>query len=359
MKLLIVTQKVDINDDILGFFHDWIKKFAKNCEKVIVICLEKGAYDLPENVRVFSLGKEENNFYFFKKIKYLFKFYVLIWKYRNDYDKVFVHMIPMYVNIGAPIWKIFKKRIGLWYAHGYISFSLRLAEKLADDIFTASQKSFRLFSKKLKILGHGINLEKFKPIKKNEFDTFQMISVGRISPIKKYQELITAIKILKNKDNRTKINLNIIGAPIDEKDKKYFKELREKVRELNLNNNIKFIGSIPYKKINEYLSKADLFLHASQTGSLDKVVLEAMAMGLIVVSSNEASKDLFSSYGDRFVYESGNQDNLTNKIEAILKINNNDKLKLQTEMREIVKSKHSLNILIKNIIDILNGKANK
>jgi len=42
MKLLIVTQKVDINDDVLGFFHDWIKEFAKNCEKVTVICLGKG-----------------------------------------------------------------------------------------------------------------------------------------------------------------------------------------------------------------------------------------------------------------------------------------------------------------------------
>jgi len=27
MKLLICTQKVDINDDILGFFHGWILGF--------------------------------------------------------------------------------------------------------------------------------------------------------------------------------------------------------------------------------------------------------------------------------------------------------------------------------------------
>ena len=46
MKLLIITQKVDINDDNLGFFHDWIKEFARQVENVIVICLQKGEYKL-------------------------------------------------------------------------------------------------------------------------------------------------------------------------------------------------------------------------------------------------------------------------------------------------------------------------
>ena len=58
MRLLIVTQKVDREDDLLGFFHQWIIEFAKHCESVTVICLEEGSHRLPSNVRVFSLGKE-------------------------------------------------------------------------------------------------------------------------------------------------------------------------------------------------------------------------------------------------------------------------------------------------------------
>ena len=61
MKLLICTQKVDTNDDNLGFFHDWIKEFARHCEKVTVICLYKGEYGLPKNVIVKSLGKENTH----------------------------------------------------------------------------------------------------------------------------------------------------------------------------------------------------------------------------------------------------------------------------------------------------------
>ena len=32
MKLLIITQKVDSADPILGFFHQWVEEFAKHCE---------------------------------------------------------------------------------------------------------------------------------------------------------------------------------------------------------------------------------------------------------------------------------------------------------------------------------------
>ena len=58
MKLLLVTQKVDEDDEVLGFMHRWIEEFAKHCEKVIVVCLREGSHSLPDNVEVHSLGKE-------------------------------------------------------------------------------------------------------------------------------------------------------------------------------------------------------------------------------------------------------------------------------------------------------------
>ena len=58
MRLLIITQKVNKNDPVLGFFHTWIKELATKFESIEVICLEKGHFDLPQNVTVYSLGKE-------------------------------------------------------------------------------------------------------------------------------------------------------------------------------------------------------------------------------------------------------------------------------------------------------------
>ena len=52
MNILIITQKVDRKDQLLGFFIDWLAVFAEKFEKVTVLCLEKGEFNLAENVKV-------------------------------------------------------------------------------------------------------------------------------------------------------------------------------------------------------------------------------------------------------------------------------------------------------------------
>ncbi|MEA3398315.1 MAG: hypothetical protein U9R06_01065, partial [Patescibacteria group bacterium] len=80
MNLLIITQKVDKQDSNLGFFHDWLLEFAKNFEQIIVICLQKGDYALPDNVKIISLGKDRG----VNKLSLLFNFYKIIWQEKNN-----------------------------------------------------------------------------------------------------------------------------------------------------------------------------------------------------------------------------------------------------------------------------------
>src|SRR3989344_7648100 len=130
MKLLIITQKIDKNDDLLGIYHKWVKKIAAKCESVRVICLYKGEYDLPDNVKVFSLGKEKKKSNFL----YVVNFYKYIWKMRKQYDVVFVHMNPEYAILGGLFWKIWGKKVVLWYAHYLSNLKLKLAIVFADKI---------------------------------------------------------------------------------------------------------------------------------------------------------------------------------------------------------------------------------
>ena len=63
-NLLIITKTVDENDQLLGFFIGWLREFAKKYDRINVLCLEKGSFSLPENIKVISLGKDRNNFQF-------------------------------------------------------------------------------------------------------------------------------------------------------------------------------------------------------------------------------------------------------------------------------------------------------
>mgnify|MGYP001615605383 FL=1 len=96
MKLLVLTQKVDKDDPILGFFHTWVLRLSEKFESVVVICLEKGDFDLPHNVEVFSLGKEKGK----NRLQYIFQFFNLCFFKSLKYDAFFVHMNQEYVLLG-------------------------------------------------------------------------------------------------------------------------------------------------------------------------------------------------------------------------------------------------------------------
>ena len=349
MKLLIVTQKVDENDDVLGFFHPWVEEFAKHCERVTVICLQKGAYHLPNNVKVLSLGKEEG----VSRLTYLVRFYRYIWSERKNYDNVFVHMNPIYVVLGGVFWKIWKKKISLWYTHKNVDLKLRIAEKLADIIFTASKESFRLKSKKVKIMGHGIDVEKFKPNSsknkenKNEKDVFKIITVGRISPVKDYETLISAVDIIVQKN--IPIQVDIVGDAGTPEQKKYLANIKDVIKNKNLENTVSFIGPVANKDIPQYLQKSDMFASMSHTGSLDKAVLESMAIGIPVVTCNEALPDVFGSEKDKLMFKKGDAGDFAGKIINIINMDSGEYYELSRNLRSVVVEKHN----IKNLINKL------
>lgn len=364
MRLLILTQKVDKNDDVLGFFYFWIKEFAEHCQNIIVIALELGDYkELPKNVKVLSLGKENKNFKLFKKLKYIFRFYKYIWQERKSYDSVFVHMNPEYVVLGGLFWRVLSKKVGLWYTHKAVNLKLRLAEILAHIIFTASRESFCLTSKKVKVLGHGIKVSEFVRPKINsqkpeiQREEFKIITIGRISPIKDYETLIKAIEFLDKEFKRDdkRLLVEIIGRPITEKDNRYFLELQNIVKQKGLEKIIEFKGAVPNKEIVSYLSQADLFAHMSRTGSLDKAVLEAMAVGLPIISSNKAviNDVLDKELKDKLGYPEGNAKVMSERIKEIISLSLEEREKLGGKLRDIVKRDHSLEKLARNIIGVL------
>ncbi len=57
MRLLLITPKVDPNDDLFGHVHTWVCALARRVDRLDVIALWAGRPPLPPNVRFASLGK--------------------------------------------------------------------------------------------------------------------------------------------------------------------------------------------------------------------------------------------------------------------------------------------------------------
>lgn len=280
MKLLIVTQAVDANDSNLGFFHRWIEEFAKHCEHVTVICLKEGVHQLPSNVSVHSLGKEKTAFSFqlsaVRKLQYAVRFLALLWRLRNSYDVVFVHMNPEYVLLGGLFWRAQGKKIALWYVHKSVTWTLRIAERLVNVVFTASPESFRIESLKVRVIGHGVDTEFFTPAASVARGT-HFLSVGRLMQSKQHNLAIRAAKT-------AGVPLRIAGEGPERE------RLAALARELGAD--VTFQGGLTQEKLRDEYRAAAKLVHRSLTGSLDKVVLEAAACGCSIDSTDPAIRAL-------------------------------------------------------------------
>jgi glycosyltransferase involved in cell wall biosynthesis len=348
-NLLIITQGVDEEDDLLGFFVDWISEFAKYFETVNVVAFFKGKYNLPNNVHVYSLGKEKNS----SKISRTLIFYKYLWQFMPKSDGVFAHMSPIFVVASWPVAILFRKKIIFWYLHRSVTLRLRLALMMCYKLVTAAKESLRIKSHKIIQLGHGINIHKFKNQKDWAKNDLSILSVGRISPIKNFETIIKAVKILKDKNLSPK--LTIVGQPKMPNDFQYADSLKDLVKDLNLENDVEFVGFVKHSQVADYYKKNNYFVGALPDGGIDKAMLEAMASGCIVFTSNVVfSKYFAESWKCELLFPCNDFEGLASRILGIINLDASSKKDIGDGLVKSVVSGHDLENLIGNIVEITN-----
>lgn len=343
MNILIITQKVDMEDSILGFMHRWIEEFSKHSKQVYVLCLYKGKSDLSQNVTVSSLGKESGS----SRLKYIWNFYrtvtpLIVFR---KVDKIFVHMNEIYVILLIPLLlciRLRKIQLMWWKAHGHLGRMSRIARFFVDTIVTSSERGFPIDTPKRVVVGQGIDVSQFSFRKGQNLQ--KGISVGRMSPVKHYEDCVEIAALLKNKG--VTYPIEIIGYNPGEKNE-YFDMVREKVQANGVEKEVSFIPARPFPDMVRMYQEAETIINTSDTDSLDKVVLEAMACGCIPISSNDSYRPILEPYG--LWVPKRDYAGFVRILERIISMDPTSKHRLQQDMRDEVRKNHSLTNLIQTI----------
>lgn len=131
--------------------------------------------------------------------------------------------------------------------------------------------------KNIEVIPNGIDLGRFKNLNRQASreklglnDEFIIMTVARLERVKGIEYLIKAVKDFK---------LLIIGDGSERKN------LENLVGRLNLKDKVKFLGSIPNKKIPDYLVAADCFVLPSLKEGFGISLLEAQAAEVPVVGT--------------------------------------------------------------------------
>jgi len=195
-----------------------------------------------------------------------------------------------------------------------------LAEKTAVEV-----------NKKVEIIDNGIDLSIFYPGTNKINSKIRILFVGRLNKQKRVVDIIKAINIVikKKKDSKNKIDFLIIG---DGPEKSALEEL---TNNLGLNNIIKFYGWVDRNLLPDEYRESDIFVSPSTDEGMPNTILEALASGLPIITSNvSGNRELVIDNINGFVIN-----NIEELPETLEKIIESDELRKKFGQESLIISK--------------------
>lgn len=294
---------------------------------------KKASYSPPENTDIIILNKSKKNA--LKSLIYQIK--------KNNPDIVFSNLAP--INILCGISKILirnkktkyvfrettirsvsiKKRKDKIFERILYSNLVKVFYRKADKIISLSEgaksdliTNFNLNKNKIKVIYNPLDIMEIKRLSKEtpndvsfNKDILNIVCVGSLTHSKGHTYLIEALRILKEEKN-IKSHLYFIGTGELETD------LRKEVNGKKLNNQVFFLGhkNNPYG----YIKECDLFILPALWEGFGNVIVEAMASGTPVISTNCESgpKEIIKTEENGLIVQMSNSEAIANAVEKVV-----------------------------------------
>jgi len=143
----------------------------------------------------------------------------------------------------------------------------------------------------VQVVPNGVNLRRFRPSQTRGLGSIpHLLTVGRLSPTKRVEMLIEAVRLL-HSENR-KVQLTIVGEGARES------ALRKLVKETHLEYFFIFKRRVDSSRMPELYRQADILVSATMQEGMSNAMLEAMACGLPIVTTKcEGVEELISDNG--------------------------------------------------------------
>lgn len=313
--------------DKLCFFYEGRKWMKKNYQK----------YDVFHGISAY-----QTTFYFAKMFHDLGKpaFVKITGEYGGFGDSGYLSKI-----LGISRWR---KR-NLNSITGYISISSTITDNLKNNGVALD---------KIVEIPNGVDTDRFRPIINKEEklvlrknlnieNKLTICYIGGLTENKRIFEIVSAVKELILKD--IDIQLLIVGP--DRSNGVEYNKIKD------------YIGSriihVPFTKTPEdYLRASDIYVLNSKSEGMPNSLLEAMATGLICLSTEASgSSDLITDSTTGYILD-GTADDIVNKVKKIL-LDYELALNLGKQARSLIINKYSANSVLNKHLNLFNRYVNK
>ena len=179
-------------------------------------------------------------------------------------------------------------------------------------------------SSKIRIIPNGIKFEDIQNVRmEDRLKHPSTLTMGTLSRVKGIDVLIKAVPLIRKEFPN--LHIYIAGKSGNEES-----NLKKLVKELNIEENVEFLGFVSGGKKYDYFKSVDVYVHPSRYEPFGVVLLEAMACGRPVIASKVGGIPFVVEDGKTgLLFESENIEELAKKVILLLR----DK-ELQTKMGE-------------------------
>jgi colanic acid/amylovoran biosynthesis glycosyltransferase len=201
---------------------------------------------------------------------------------------------------------------------------------------------------KEQVVYSGLNLEQLTYSAKNkQGKKWTIVSVGRPHWIKGYHYALDAMAQLLKENPILPLRYKIIGGSTE--------ELIYHINDLKLNNHVEVIPSLPFEQVKQEIKDANLLLMPSVQEGIANVVLEAMALGTLVISSNcEGMEEVIEHRVNGFLFSNRNVDDLVNVWKETMTLTEIEYQNITLQARRKIEQQHDEYQMIAGMVSLYN-----
>ena len=194
--------------------------------------------------------------------------------------------------------------------------------------------TYKIDENKIKKITPGVDRKIFIPDLSVEKENI-ILSIGRIQEQKGQLQTIEFLNNFKKIQNDFKCYF--VGGPSGKHGNEYLHELKQTIKDFNLDKHVEFLGDLPQTEIIELFKKAKLLIHTSKFETFGLVAIEANTMGVPVLTTNNGSlMEIIENNKNGYLSENLIDSNVNNFVNNLL--NNVTKYE-ETHLSCIEKSK--------------------
>jgi O-antigen/teichoic acid export membrane protein/glycosyltransferase involved in cell wall biosynthesis len=351
MRLLVMNATMDADHPILGFTTRWVAALAARVESVDVITLTVGRLELPDNVRVFSLGKERG----YGHPRMALEFYRLLLRLTagGRIGGCFSHMTQRFSAMAGPVLRMRGIPLVTWYAHPSLTLSLRVAHLMSNRMVTSLPSTYPFRRGKLRVIGQGINVELFTPAPDGARppEAPVLLCAGRLSPVKDHPTLIRAVALARAR-LPAGFRLVIVGDQAGA-DEDYPGRLRRLAAELGVDDCVEFRPGVPMHALVEAYRGAAAYVNLTTVGSGDKVAWEAMSCGVPTLLANPDFAETLGTCAESLLFTHGSAESLADRLVWLMALPAAERRAIGAYLRGQVVALHGLPELSARILTVL------